>query len=37
MKIVYLISFLFFVYIGQEVAYGGWISSYAVLVGVSTK
>lgn len=28
---------MFFVYIGQEVAYGGWISSYAVLEGVSTK
>jgi fucose permease len=36
-SIVYLISFMFFVYIGQEVAYGGWISSYTVLTGISTK
>lgn len=28
---------MFFIYIGQEVTYGGWISSYAVLEHVATK
>ncbi len=35
--IVYLLSFMFFIYIGEEVAFGGWISSYSVLNGVTTK
>lgn len=28
--------FLFLLYIGQEVGYGSWVSSYAVMTGVST-
>ncbi len=36
-SIVYLLSFMFFIYIGEEVAFGGWISSYSVLNHVSTK
>ena len=28
---------MFFIYIGEEVAFGGWISSYSVLNSVTTK
>ena len=31
-----MICCLFLLYIGQEVGYGSWVSSYAVMTGVST-
>ena len=31
-----MVCILFLLYIGQEVGYGSWVSSYAVMTGVST-
>jgi fucose permease len=33
----YLLCFMFFLYVGEETAFGGWISPYAVLQKVSDK
>ena len=35
-KVEVMICFLFLLYVGQQVGYGSWVSSYAVMEGVST-
>ena len=33
----YLVAMIFFFVVGQECTYGGWVSSYSVLQGFSSK
>jgi len=32
-----MLGFLLFLYIGTECTYGGWISSFVVLIGITSN